>query len=47
MTALVIAIAIFIFLVVLTYAWGVRNPGPRVGDRRDGVTRRHEERELL
>lgn len=47
MTALVIAIAIIIGLVVLTYAWGLRHPGPRVTPPGDGVRRRREERELL
>jgi hypothetical protein len=47
MTALVIAIVIVIALVLLTYGWGVRHPGPQVRRRRDPVRRRREERELL
>jgi hypothetical protein len=47
MTVLAIVIAIFVVLVGLTYAWGVRHPGPRITRRRDGARRRTEDRELL
>jgi hypothetical protein len=47
MTLLAIAIAIVIALVLLTYGWGLRHPGPGVTRRGDAVQRRHDERELL
>jgi hypothetical protein len=47
MTALVIAIAVVIALVVVTYAWGLRHPEPRVKPRDEAMGRRWEERDLL
>jgi hypothetical protein len=48
MTTLVIAIAVVIALVVVTYAWGLRSPDPRVTPSRgDALRRRDGGRELL
>jgi hypothetical protein len=47
MTILVTAIVIVIALVALTYAWGVRHPGPEPLRRGERLRRRLEERDLL